>query len=156
MIRAGVEIAQESPHQADVGALLEASDALAMALYPPESNHLVDVNALALPSVRFVVARIDGRAAGCGAVRRDGVEGELKRMFVADWARGHGLGRAILSELEVTASADGLSVVRLETGVRNHEALALYRRAGYREIGPFGSYGPDPLSVFMEKILTPG
>jgi putative acetyltransferase len=154
-MRADLTIAEESPRQADVIALLDASDALAMSLYPPESNHLVDADALALPSVRFVVARIDGRAAGCGAVRRDSVEGELKRMFVADWARGRGVGRAILRDLEEAARAEALRVLRLETGVRNHEALALYRRAGYREIGPFGGYGPDPLSVFMEKFLTP-
>ncbi len=149
-----VVIAQEPPRQPEVAALLEASDALAMALYPPESNHLVDLDALANPSVRFVVARLDGRAAGCGAVRREGTAGELKRMFVADWARGRGVGRAVLHELEAIARADGVGVLRLETGVRNHEALALYRRAGYREIGPFGSYQPDPLSVFMEKTLT--
>jgi putative acetyltransferase len=45
-------------------------------------------------------------------------------------------------------------VARLETGVVSHAALALYRRAGFAEREPFADYGPDPLSVFMEKQLT--
>ena len=48
----------------------------------------------------------------------------------------------------------GLLLARLETGIRQPEALGLYRASGYREIGPFGDYGPDPLSVFMEKNLA--
>jgi len=47
----------------------------------------------------------------------------------------------------------GVPVARLETGVKQPEALALYRKLGYAERGPFGAYGEDPLSVFMEKCL---
>jgi ribosomal protein S18 acetylase RimI-like enzyme len=72
-------------------------------------------------------------------------------MFVADAARGRGAGHALLRRIEETARREGVRVLSLETGIRNAEALALYRRAGFRERGPFGSYLPDPLSVFMEK-----
>jgi putative acetyltransferase len=53
--------------------------------------------------------------------------------------------------LETELRKRGVSLFRLETGIRQPEALGLYRKLGYRERGPFGSYRPDPLSVFMEK-----
>jgi putative acetyltransferase len=75
-------------------------------------------------------------------------------MFVDPAVRGQNLGRRILVRLEQEALTLGLSRLRLETGVAQPEALGLYRSAGYREIGPFADYGPDPLSVFMEKVLV--
>jgi putative acetyltransferase len=79
--------------------------------------------------------------------------GEIKRMFVDFLMRGQGLGRALLEAIETWARTEGLDVLRLETGVRNNEAVALYERAGYKRCGPFGDYQPDPLSIFMEKQL---
>lgn len=149
-------IAQETPCQDEVLSLLRQSDAYAESLYPPESNHMIDVEALAAPAVRFFVARLDGRAVGCGAlVLGDAGQAELKRMFIDPAARGRGGGRGILEAIEDIARREGVRLIRLETGTLNHEALALYRRFGYRERGPFGGYGPDPLSVFMEKALSP-
>jgi putative acetyltransferase len=144
----------ESPRQADVERLLEALDAYQGALYPPESNHLLDVEALAAPTIRFLVARRAERALGCGAIRIDAAGyGELKRMFVVPEARGLRLGRRILDRLEEEARRAGLSCMRLETGIHQPEALGLYRSAGYVEREAFGDYRPDPLSVFMEKSL---
>jgi putative acetyltransferase len=150
-----VTIAEETPRQAEVEALLRRSDAHAMALYPPESNHLVDVDALAKPSVRFFVARLDGKAVGCGGLVL-GKEGkaEIKRMFVDQAARGKGVGRAILQAIEDAARREKLRMIRLETGTSSREALSLYRSFGYRERGPFGAYQPDPLSVFLQKRLA--
>ena len=54
------------------------------------------------------------------------------------------------------AAGRALPLLRLETGIHNTEALALYRRAGFRDCDPFGDYAPDPLSVFMEKDITLG
>jgi putative acetyltransferase len=147
-------IAQESPFQEDVLALLAQSDAFSAALYPPESNHTIGARALGQPGVRFFVARHDGAAVGCAALvlgRRG--EAELKRMFVAEGMRGSGIGFRLLAAVETAAQREGVRVLRLETGVASAGALALYRRAGYRERGPFGAYGPDPLSVFMEREL---
>ena len=59
--------------------------------------------------------------------------------------------RRILAELERRAADFGYQAVRLETGIHNTEALALYRRNRFVERGPFGDYAPDPLSIFMEK-----
>jgi putative acetyltransferase len=148
-----ITLAIESPRQAEVTRLLEALDAYQSALYPPESNHFLDVEALAAPNVRFIVARRGTEALGCGALRIAAGYGELKRMFVAPGARGLGLGRRILDRIEEEARREGLGCLRLETGIHQPEALGLYRSAGYAERDAFGEYAPDPLSVFMEKAL---
>lgn len=148
-----VTIAEETPDQPEVRAFLAAADAYAESLYPPASNHLLDIGQLRQPAIRFLVARRDGRAVGCGAVRIADGYGEVKRMWVAPEARGLRIGALLLERIEALAIASGLGVLRLETGIQNREALALYRRTGFVEIAAFGGYRPDPLSVFMEKTL---
>jgi putative acetyltransferase len=148
-----VRIASEPPDQPDVLALLAASDALMASLYPAESNHMLSPAELMGPGRTFLVARLAGDAVGCGAVVVDGREAELKRMFVPASQRGRGFGRRLLGAAEDAARAAGAVVIRLETGVAQPEAIGLYRAAGYVERGPFGAYGPDPLSLFMEKPL---
>jgi putative acetyltransferase len=148
-------IAIEDPRQPDIVALLAESDTYYSALYPSESNHLLDVSALTASEVTFLVARLSGPAAGFGALLRHRAEfGEIKRMYVAPATRGRSLGRLLLNALENHAHSDGLPCLRLETGIRQPEALALYRASGFHEIPPFGDYKPDPLSIFMEKRLT--
>ena len=150
-----LEIRPEPPRQPDVIALLEASDAAAQALYPPESNHLLDVSSLEKPIVRFFVARRAGTAIGCGAIvpAPDGTA-EIKRMFVAEAARGTGAAAALIATLEAAARAEGATALRLETGIHSHAALRLYERHGFARRGPFADYWDDPLSVFMEKPLA--
>jgi putative acetyltransferase len=150
-----IAIAAERPDHPEAIALIESSDAYMAALYPAQSNHLLDVWSLMHPDVTFIVARIDGRMMGCGAVVDSG-EGwaEIKRMFVSPAARGRRIGRRLLERLEVIAAERGASMLRLETGGKQPEALALYASAGFVEIGPFGKYGPDPLSIFMEKAIA--
>ena len=151
-----IEINEEPPTRTEIKRLIAEADAYAMSLYPPESNHLTSPEDLVAQGVRFFVARADGVAVGCAALRRDGTEGELKRMFVLERARGIGVGRTILRAVEDAARADGIVVLRLESGFRNAEALGLYRRSGYVDCAPFGTYRADPVSVFMEKRLPPG
>jgi len=153
--KAALAIDLESPWQPEVIRLIEDLDAYQIAMYPPESNHLLDIETLCQPDIRFLVARIGGQAVGCGALRLDEPGyGEVKRMFVSPSARGRHLGRAILARIEQEARDLGLRALRLETGIHQAEALGLYRATGYTECGPFGAYQPDPLSVFMEKRLT--
>ena len=59
-----------------------------------------------------------------------------------------------MEALERAAEAEGVTLMQLETGIKQPEAIALYRKLGYIERGPFGSYQPDPLSLFMEKRLA--
>jgi putative acetyltransferase len=144
----------ENPDQPEIRDLLAASDAYHAALYPAESNHLVDMQSLQRPDTTFFVARVDGAVRGIGAILRQGSYAEIKRMFVDPKARGLKLGSRLLAALESDARAVGLSCLRLETGIKQPEAVALYRNAGFREIGPFGAYLPDPNSLFMEKSLA--
>ncbi|WP_347404410.1 GNAT family N-acetyltransferase [Burkholderia sp. HI4860] len=67
---------------------------------------------------------------------------------------GHGLARKLIAMLELRAVDSGCTVIRLETGPYQHEALALYASAGYQRRGPFGDYTDDPLSVFMQKHIA--
>jgi DNA-binding MarR family transcriptional regulator/GNAT superfamily N-acetyltransferase len=90
------------------------------------------------PAGLFVVARLHGAPVGCGALKLHGRRpAELKRMWVAPTARGLGLGRRLLTELERLAREHGVRVLRLETNRSLTEAIALYRSAGYREVAPF-------------------
>lgn len=153
-VASGFTLAVEPPDQRDVLDLIEALDAHQKPLYPPESHHGIDIAALSRPEVVFVVARDrTDTATGCGAVVIDATQGEIKRMFVRPAARGCGLGAALLLRLEHEAAERGCTVMRLETGVRQPEAIGLYARGGYRHRGPFGDYAEDPHSVFMEKAL---
>jgi putative acetyltransferase len=153
-ISAEYVIRLEDPRQGDVMRMLSALDCYLQSLYPPESNHLLDVESLCAPNIRFFVARRGADPVGCGALRVTAGYGEVKRMFVAPEARGQDVGRAILHRIEDQAAREGLALMRLETGIHQAAARALYRSGGYAECAPFGEYRLDPLSVFMEKRLV--
>jgi putative acetyltransferase len=149
-----LEIEVEAARQPEVAQLIRQSDAYLAGLYPPTSRHAIDLEALAAPSVRLLIARVEGRAVGCvGFALGEQGQGEIKRLFVQPAARGRGVGRALMVELERRAAAEGVNLLQLETGVKQPEALALYRALGYVERGPFGAYLPDPICLFMEKRL---
>lgn len=145
------------PRSAAAGRLLAMSDALMQSLYPAASNHLESGAALAAPNVRFLGIRERGELVACGAVKLmddDGRYGEIKRVFVSPEHRGRGHARRVMAALEATLLREGVHVARLETGVSQPEALALYRALGYAGRAPFGAYSADEFSVFMEKRLA--
>lgn len=151
-----LHVALESVDQPDVIELIHALDAYQTSLYPPESNHLLDIQSLKAPNVLFAVARendTDHAALGCGAVVLLDGYGELKRMFVQPDQRGRGIAKAVMTHLEDQAARHGCRLMRLETGILQAEALGLYERAGYARCGRYGDYPVDPLSVFMEKAI---
>ena len=144
----------ETPDQPEVRSMLARLDAYCAALYPAESNHLMDVASLMQGGALFLVARdVDGSAVGCAALVNRASYGEVKRMFVDERRRGLGTGGKLLDHLVMFARMSGLSVLRLETGIRQPDAIALYERAGFVRRAPFGEYREDPLSIFMEKQL---
>ncbi len=109
---------------------------------------------LDVPNAAFVVARVGGVAVGCAAIRPLSADTtELKRMFVHPNLRGRGLGAKILLKLEQVAPSLGMRTIRLETGDRNPEAVALYEKNGYSRISAFPPYEDDTWSICMEKIL---
>ena len=148
-----VSISIETPDQPGVIRLLEAGDALSASLYRAESNHMLALDALLDPAVIFLVARSSGAVVGCGSLMRKAGYGEIKRMFVDEKVRGQGIARRFLARIVEIARAEGVPAVRLETGIHQPAAIALYRGAGFVDVPPFGEYEPDPLSVFMELPL---
>jgi len=161
MNAAPLAIRIERPDQPDVTALLDALDGYLHALYPPHANHILDVQALLAPDVRFVVARRAGVALGTGAVRGmpGGADtdfepfGEIKRMYVAPQARGRRIAEQVLAVLEEMVVADGVRWAMLETGRDQAEALRLYERNGYTRRPPFAGYPDNGSSVFYAKRL---
>ena len=114
----------------------------------------MDIASLLQGDVVFLVARdVDGAAVGCAALVNKQEYGEVKRMFVDERKRGLGTGRKLLEHLVMFARMSGLSVLRLETGIHQPEAIGLYERLGFERRAPFGDYREDPLSLFMEMRL---
>ncbi|MFN3304075.1 MAG: GNAT family N-acetyltransferase [Roseateles sp.] len=153
-------LAPLDPGHPDAQALMARSEALMSALYPSESNHFEPAEGLRPPHGVFWGLWLGEALAGCGGVKfhapaGEPAYGEIKRLFVLDSARGRGAAKQLMARLEAELLQRGLRLARLETGIHQPEALGLYRRLGYVERGPFGSYALDPLSVFFEKVLQP-
>jgi len=90
------------------------------------------------PAGLLLVATLQSQPIGCGALKfHDGRPTEIKRMWVAESARGLGIGRRLLAELEAQAARSSSPVVRLETNEALTQAIAMYRSAGYSEVAPF-------------------
>jgi DNA-binding MarR family transcriptional regulator/N-acetylglutamate synthase-like GNAT family acetyltransferase len=107
--------------------------------FDPGTSIPADRRELIAPRGAFVVAYLDGRPVGCGGVKHPpgGGPAEVKRMWVRRSARGLGLGRRLLEELEARALRSGASTARLETNDVLVEALGMYRSAGYEEVPAF-------------------
>jgi DNA-binding MarR family transcriptional regulator/predicted N-acetyltransferase YhbS len=137
-----VEIAPAHPRTPDARRCLEAYAAEIDERFDGGFDEAASISAgpaeLTPPAGLLLLARLDGRAVGCGALRLHGREpAEIKRMWVAPEARGLGLGRRMLEALEREAAASGARTARLETNRALVEAIAMYREAGYREVAPF-------------------
>lgn len=116
----------------------------------------IDAAEFAPPRGLFLLAWLDGTAAGCGGWRDlGGGRAEIKRMFTVAGFRNRGVARAVLAELERTAAAAGIGEIVLETGSVQPEAIALYRSTGYEPIEGFGYYAGAPLSRAFGKRLVP-
>ncbi len=106
--------------------------------FDPSLSISADERDLTPPAGALLVARLHARPVGCGALKfHPGAPAELKRMWVAPEARGLGLGRRLLQELERHARDTGVEVLRLETNRVLSEAIALYGSSGYREVEAF-------------------
>ena len=136
--------------------LIQELDAELAERYPHHAIHGLHPGESGDPELIFLIARAGGEPVGCGALRPLGAgKAEVKRMFVRPVLRGCGLGVAILEALEKAGREAGYDTLLLETGTRQPEALALYRKAGYMESEPFGEYIGNPFSVCMTKRLYP-
>jgi putative acetyltransferase len=151
-----VAIAAEPFDSPDARRLVTALDAHLASRYAPEQRFGPHLKAEHVaPGVgTFVIARADGQAVGCGALRRrDASTVEVKRMYVEPEVRGHGVAREILDHLEAAARSMGAQRLVLETGIYQEEAIGLYRAAGFTAIDCFDEYAGVPTSVCFEKSL---
>ena len=173
-----VSISLERIVGAEADHLLVLSDQYMASLYPAESNHLVSSESLRTGDAVFLGAFISstmslgteiadqpvktdesrsgsevGECIACVATRfyREAGYAEIKRLYVQETYRGRGLSRTLMSAIEAEILVEGIDCARLEMGIHQPEADALYRSLGYRHIQPFGDYLLDPLSQFLEK-----
>lgn len=129
----------------------------------PGDESAVEVADFEPPTGHFVVGYLDGVPVAMGGWRRLGDRSglpspntaEIKRMYVTPSARGRGLSRIVLAELEASARAAGLDWLVLETGQPQTSAVSLYRSSGYTDVDgtPYGHYVDHPSSIHLGKSL---
>ena len=141
---------------ADAQALCVAQQAEMLALYEGEADigPQRDAWMFVPPDGVFVLVRDGERPVACGGLARfDESRAELKRMYVVPEARGRGLGRRVLAELEEHARALGYTGLVLETGDKSAAALAIYASSGFERIACWPPYDSRELSLCFEKKL---
>ncbi len=137
-------IEERTPDDPGLARLLAAAFAELVARYGPRGRSDV------LPGARYLVAVVEGEAAGCVALQplpEDPATGEVKRMYVAPEARGQGLARRLLEDLESLARELGYRRLRLATGKQAGPAVALYESSGYTPTPLYGRYLTEPRIV---------
>jgi putative acetyltransferase len=140
----------------EIAAFLEEHLSEMRAVSPPESKHALDLDGLRKPEITFWTAWRDGLLIGCCALKQlDRSHGEVKSMRVSKNLRAKGIGSALVAHIINEARVRGLIRLSLETGAMPffEPARRLYQRHGFQLCGPFGSYKPDPNSVFMTIVL---
>ena len=149
-----VSIAAETPLQDDVRALIGELNSALLELTPPEFCFHMTAEEMAEPSVTVFIARDDGTAVACGALKRHGGGiGEVKRMYTRPSHRGLKIGAMIVQRIEALAQQEGLKRLVLETGDRHPAAWTVYERAGFTRCGPVLDYPESKWSVFYQKAL---
>ena len=150
-----ITVAIETPLQDDVRALVDALNAHLLPLSPVEFQFKMTVEEMAGDDTTVFVARDDGQAVACGALKRHaGGIGEVKRMYTRPSHRGQKIGALIVERIEALARSEGLARLVLETGDRHPAAWTVYERAGFTRCGPVLDYPDSQWSVFYEKVFT--
>jgi putative acetyltransferase len=148
-------ITPERPDTPEAIVLIDELETHLASLYPAASRHGFSVEKLLREEVAFFLLRAEGTPAACGGIKLFGTDyGELKRMYVRPRFRGRGFGKLMLDHLADYARQQGISLLRLETGIHQREAIGLYERMGFQRIPPFPPYRRDPLSRCYEKRLS--
>jgi putative acetyltransferase len=140
----------------EIAELLATHVAFCRATSPPESTHVLDLDALRSPDITFWSAWDGADLLGCAALKElDRTHGEVKSMHTAARHRGRGVGLGLLERIAGEARVRGYRRLSLETGAMAAFASArsLYARFGFAECPPFGNYRLDPNSVFMTLEL---
>jgi putative acetyltransferase len=151
-----ITVAVESPLQDDVRDLIKELNANLLELTPPEFVFHMTAEQMAEPDTTVFIAREDGKAVACGALKRHAAGiGEVKRMYTRPSHRGRKIGAMIVERVVALARQEGFKRLVLETGDRHPAAWTVYERAGFTRCGPVLDYPDSKWSVFYEKALTP-
>lgn len=120
--------------------------------FDPTVSNPAEIDELTEPAGLLLVARLRGEPIGCGALKLHGTDpAEIKRMWVSTDARGLGVGKRLLAELEEAAAERGVTMTRLETNRTLTEAIEMYRSTGYQEVP---SFNDEPFAHYwFEKQL---
>lgn len=140
----------------DVRALLSQHFAEMRAGSPPEACHVLPIDGLRVPAIRFFTLRENAVLLGCGALKRlEPGHGEVKSMRTANSARGRGVGKAMLDHIVMQARDEDIGRLSLETGSTEQFAAAnrLYEREGFAHCGPFGDYADTVWTRFFTKEI---
>jgi putative acetyltransferase len=140
----------------DARALVAALDAHLSERYLPAQRFGPNLRQEETESGRgvFLVARVEGRPVGCGALRvLGGGDAEVKRMWVDPAVRGQGVAKAVLARLQDEALELGATRLVLETGIHQTEAIGLYRSSGFERVECWGEYAGVPTSFCMAKSI---
>ena len=154
---AAVEIREVDPTHPDARQCFRAYfaelDRRSESGFDPDAGISAEPHELTAPAGCLLIAYLHAEPVGCGAVKHHaGQPSEIKRMWVSESARGLGIGRRLLEELETRVADSGASMTRLETNRALVEAIALYRSAGYREVPAFND---EPFADhWFEKALA--
>ena len=150
-----LKITYEQATSPELTAMHEARIAYGNEGYNPADVFTPDIGDLEKETMRFRIALLGGERVGMGALRIDPAGwGEVKAVYVVESARGKGVARAIMEALEAIALAEGVTLLRLETGTFHAGALKFYPRLGWREIPRFDPYPVNETSIFFEKRLA--
>ena len=149
-----VTVSVESPLQDEVRQLIGELNQALLALTPAEFCYHMTAEEMARPDTTVFIAREDGQAIACGALRRhDGGVGEVKRMYTRSNYQGRGIGGRILDAIEALARTENISRLVLETGDRHPAAWRVYERGGFARCGAVLDYPDTGYSVFYAKSL---
>ena len=151
-----ITVSPEDPSAPEAQALLTAFVDEIRHRYdaPPADVGYFDPTVVSVPKSAFLVARVEGRAVGCGALvpLEDDVV-EIKRMFVLPQERGHGIAKKILDRLQSLAQEFDYDRIRLETGTKQPESIALYGKSGFYRVPNFPPFENDHTAVCFEKRI---
>jgi len=137
-----IVVAEEPASTADARWCLDRYAADLVRLFPegfdPSRGNRLEPADVLPPHGHFVIARLEGRPIGCGALKLLGERtGEIKRVWTAEAARGQGVATKVMAALEDIARTRGLGRLLLDTNRALAAAQAMYGKLGYREIAPY-------------------
>jgi putative acetyltransferase len=151
-----ITVSPEDPRSPEAQELLNAFVEEVRHRYeaPPSDVGDFDPVLVSAPKSAFLVARVEGRAVGCGALvpMEDDIV-EIKRMFVHPRERGHGIAKKILDRLQSLAQEFDYDRIRLETGTKQPESIALYGKSGFYRVPNFPPFENDHTAICFEKRI---